>query len=87
MEWSYWKVVIRYGHVGINKEVSVARYLVTPPHATAMDVINIAESMPGTKHKAAVSLVKIDVKEYLEGKREEQKNFFLQRLFSRSKAQ
>lgn len=87
MGWAYWKVVIQYGHVGKRKEVSVARYLVTPQQSTAIDVMKIVEDMPGTKNRATVYLVKVDVKEYLEGKRAEQENFFLQRLFEGSKAE
>lgn len=87
MEWIYWKAVMRYGHVGNGKEVSIARYLVMPSHASAFDVMKMAEEMPGTKNRAVISVIKVEVEEYLEGKRLEKENFFLQRLFDQNKAQ
>lgn len=87
MEWTYWKVVMRYGHVGKGKEVSVARYLVTPSHATTIEVMDIIEEMPGTKNRAMLSIVKIEMDEYLEGMRKEKENFFLQSLFHHQRAQ
>lgn len=87
MEWTYWKVVMRYGHVGKGKEVSVARYLVTPSHATTIEVMDIIEEMPGTKNRAMLSILKIEMDEYLEGRRKEKENFFLQSLFNHQKAQ
>lgn len=87
MEWSYWKAVVRYGHVGKRKEISVARYLVMPEHLTMIDVMNVINEMPGTKNRAVLSLRKVDVAEYLEGLREEKENFFLQRLFEGKQAQ
>lgn len=87
MEWTYWKAVMRYGHVGKGKEVSVARYLVTPAHATMIDVMDLIEEMPGTKNRAMLSIIKIGMEEYLEGVRLEKENFFLQRLFGEQKAQ
>jgi hypothetical protein len=82
MEWSYWKVVLKYGHVGKGKEVSVARFLAVPSHFTLLEVKDIAENMPGTKHRAATSIIRIDQYSYLIGKREETENFFLQKLNS-----
>ncbi|WP_236639506.1 hypothetical protein [Exiguobacterium sp. SH5S4] len=49
MNWTYWKVVIWYRHVGKGKEVSVARYLVAPETATSIDMMNQINTMPGTK--------------------------------------
>lgn len=86
MEWTYWKAVMRYGHVGTGKEVSVARYLVTPSHATTIDVMDLIEEMPGTKKRAMLSIVRVEMEEYLEGVRLEKENFFLQRLFEQRKA-
>ncbi|MEH7312272.1 hypothetical protein [Priestia megaterium] len=83
MEWIYWKVVMRYGHVGRQKEVSVARYLVTPSNMTIIDVLNIAEDMPGTKNRATISVCKVDLMEYLAGKREEKENLFLRQLINK----
>lgn len=87
MEWIYWKAVMRYGHVGSRKEVSVARYLVTPSHATTIDVMGLIEGMPGTKNRAMLSIDRVGMEEYREGVRLEKENFFLQRLFSQRKAQ
>lgn len=87
MEWTYWKAVMRYGHVGKRKEVSVARYLVTTSHATTIDVMDLIEEMPGTKNRAMLSIVRVEMEEYLEGIRLEKENFFLQRLFEQRKAQ
>ena len=78
MGWSYWKVVMRYGHIGKGNEVSVARYLVTPPNATTIDVMDLIEEMPGTKSRAMLSIMKIEMEEYLEGVRLKRENFFLQ---------
>ncbi|MDE0564881.1 hypothetical protein ON063_14725 [Exiguobacterium sp. B2(2022)] len=87
MEWSYWKAVVRYGHVGKKKEISVARYLVMSEHSTMIDVMRVIDEMPGTKKRAVLSLRKIDVIEYIEGRRAEKENFFLQRLFDGKQAQ
>lgn len=87
VNWSYWKAVVRYGHVGKRKEISVARYLVMPEHSTMIAVMNVIDEMPGTKKHAVVSLRKINSIEYLEGLREEKENFFLQRLFEGKQAQ
>ncbi|MBR2076367.1 MAG: hypothetical protein IKG65_03925 [Exiguobacterium sp.] len=87
MEWSYWKAVVRYGHVGKRKEISVARYLVMPEYSTMIDVMNVIDQMPGTKNRAMISLRRVDVLEYLEGIRDEKENFFLQRLFEGKQAQ
>ncbi|TCI75905.1 hypothetical protein EVJ20_13090 [Exiguobacterium sp. SH0S1] len=85
--WSYWRAVIRYGHVGKRKEISVARYLVMPEDSTMVDAMTLIDEMPGTKNRAVVSLRKIDALEYLEGRRSEKENFFLQRLFEGKLAQ
>ncbi|WP_251138229.1 hypothetical protein [Exiguobacterium sp. s191] len=86
LEWSYWKAVIRYGHVGMRNEVSVARYLVMPGDATTIDVISLIEEMPGTKNRAMVSIRKIEHLAYLTGIRSEKEDFFLQSLFDGQKA-
>lgn len=86
-EWSYWKAVVRYGHVGKGKEISVARYLVMPGGSTTVDVMVVIAEMPGTKKRSIGSIRKIDHLEYLEGLRAEKENFFLQRLFDGRQAQ
>lgn len=87
VEWSYWKAVVRYGHVGKGKEISVARYLVMPGGSTTVDVMAVIAEMPGTKKRSVGSIRKIDHLEYLEGLRAEKENFFLQRLFDGRQAQ
>lgn len=87
MEFTYWKVVIRYGHVGKRNEISVARHLVTAINTTTIDVMNLVETMPGTKNRALVSIKEIALYEYLQGVREEKENFYLQRLFGNKKAE
>lgn len=49
--------------------------------------MNVINEMPGTKNRAVLSLRKVDVIEYLEGRRAEKENFFLQRLFDGQQAQ
>ena len=86
LEWSYWKAVIRYGHVGMRNEVSAARYLVMPGDATTIDVMSLIEEMPGPKNRAMVSIRKIEHLAYLKGIRSEKEDFFLQSLFDGQKA-
>lgn len=87
MEFTYWKVVVRYGHVGKRNEISVARHLVTGSNATPIDLMNLVEEMPGTKNRALVSVKKIELYEYLQGVREEKENYYLQRLFGNKRAE
>lgn len=87
MGWSYWKVVMRYGHVGKGREISVARFLMVRDNHTSIDVMEIAEQMPGTKNRAMLSVHQIQLEEYLQGKRLEHENFYLQRLFENKQAQ
>lgn len=87
MGWTYWKVVMRYGHVGKGREISVARFLMVPDTYTTIDVMNMAEQMPGTKNRATLSVNKVELEHYLQGKRAEKENFFLQRLFENKQAQ
>ncbi|WP_142828594.1 hypothetical protein [Planococcus soli] len=87
MEWNYWKVVLRYGHVGHRREVRVARHIAAPSHFSSVDVMDLIKEMPGTKRRAMLSIVKIEMEEYLEGMRLEKENFFLQQLFDQRKAQ
>ncbi|WP_019413251.1 hypothetical protein [Paenisporosarcina sp. TG20] len=80
MEWSYWKVILKYGHVGFRKEVSVARHLVMPGEYTLLDVIKLAQHMPGVKARGILSARRITVEDYLIGHRKEAENFYLQQL-------
>ncbi|WP_017380567.1 hypothetical protein [Paenisporosarcina sp. TG-14] len=82
MEWSYWKVILKYGHVGIRNEVSVARHLTMPVEYTLLEVMHKAQNMPGVKAKGILSARRISIDEYLIGHREEAENFYLQRLMT-----
>jgi len=82
MEWSYWKVVCKYGHVGIGKEVSVARHLRLPLGTTLLDVLEVAENMPGVKNKGIYLGKKITFDEFSVGRQDEEQNFYLNNLKS-----
>lgn len=82
MEWSYWKVVCRYGHVKMRKEVSVARHLRMPVNATVVDVLDIVINMPGVKHRGLVNAKRITLDEFSVGRLSEEENFYLQKLRS-----
>lgn len=70
LEQSYWKVVLRYGHVGQRKEVYVARYLAFNEEVSLLDVCECAKEMPGVKHSKLVSFAKkINYSEYLKDKK------------------
>jgi hypothetical protein len=58
-----------------------------PVEMTIIDAMSLAEGMPGTKNRTVVSLKKIDLIEYLEGKRLETENFFLKQMYDKYKAQ
>ena len=86
MEFKFWKAVIRYGHVGYRNEVSVARYLVFDSESNITDVMTEVNNMPGTKNKCIVSLNQITKEEYLNGKKMELEDFYLQNMFEKSTA-
>ncbi|AQQ52346.1 hypothetical protein [Planococcus lenghuensis] len=86
MEWSYWKIVCKYGHVGIRKEVSVARHLQLPAHCTLLDACKVAGEMPGVKNNGVFSGRQISLEEFLQGHREEAENLYLQKLKSHRNA-
>ena len=80
MEWKYWKVVLRYGHVGKRNDVSVARFLVTEASFNSIMVMDLASEMPGVKSKGVISIQEVTQENYIVGKREEVENLFLQKL-------
>ncbi len=82
VEWKYWKVVLRYGHVGKRKDVTVARYLVTPAHYNLVMVMDIGKEMPGVKCGGVIGLTEVGAEEYLAGKRKEKESFYLQKLLN-----
>ena len=80
---SYWKVILRYGHVGQRNSVEVARYLAFNEGITLPDVCSFASQMPGVKNSRPISYAKkVDYSEYLIGKEAEVSNLFLQKLIS-----
>lgn len=80
---SYWKVVLRYGHVGCRNEVFVARYLGFNEEVTLLDVYDIAKNMPGVKSARGVnSIKKVNHTEFCAGKEMEESNFYLQKLMT-----
>lgn len=80
MELIYWKVVLRYGHVGKRNAVTVARYLVTPHFVTIVKVSDFARTMPGVKSNGVVSITQVNEREFTAGKIEESENFYVQNL-------
>ncbi|MFE1246076.1 hypothetical protein ACFW35_18360 [Fictibacillus sp. NPDC058756] len=80
MKWKYWKVVLRYGHVGRKNEVSVARFLITEVFYNPIMVMDLASEMPGVKCNGISQVNEIYQEEYLIGKRKEVENFYLQKL-------
>lgn len=80
---SYWKVILRYGHVGQRNSVEVARYLAFDAEVTLPDVCFFASQMPGVKNSRPISYArKVVYSEYLVGKEREGSNLFLQKLMS-----
>lgn len=78
---SYWKVILRYGHVGHHKSIEVARYLAFDEGVDLAEVCSFASLMPGVKSARSVSYAKkVDYSEYCLGKEQEESNFFLQQL-------
>lgn len=80
MKRKYWRVVCRYGHVGIGKEVSVARHIETSFEANCIDVYKLAATMPGVKSRGVMSVEPITLAAYSTGKESERSNFYLERL-------
>lgn len=85
MNEKYWKAVVRYGHVGLGKEVSVARFISTGPETSILDVYTLVENMPGVKARGVGSLVGITRDAYRAGKVSEHSNAYLQKLMTHKK--
>lgn len=80
---SYWKVILRYGHIGQRNSVEVARYLAFDEEITLPDVCFFASQMPDVKNTRPISYArKIDHSEYFLGKEGEASNLFLKKLMS-----
>ncbi|OMP66451.1 hypothetical protein [Domibacillus epiphyticus] len=80
MGWKYWRVVLKYGHVGKRNEISVARFLVTESIYTPVMVMEQAANMPGVKHNGVSSVKEVSLDEFITGKRTEQENFYLRKM-------
>jgi hypothetical protein len=78
----YWKVTVRYGHVGKRKEVSIARYIETKFNENILDVVDLVSEMPGVKSRGVQSVHPIGPIEYEVGKLLEKDNFYLQKLMT-----
>src|SRR5699024_1956043 len=82
---NYWKVVCRYGHAGVSKEVSVSRYLKTNGEWNVRDVLAFISKMPGVKRGSnllnpIIKAEAINEEVYKEGVKKEKQNMYLQRL-------
>ncbi|RHW35045.1 hypothetical protein [Oceanobacillus profundus] len=83
----YWRVICRYGHVGKRNEVSVSRYLQTESTCNLIDVLAIVSEMPGVKKgnnivHSVIKAERINREQYENGKEEEGKNLYLQKLMA-----
>jgi len=78
----YWRVVVKYGHLGFYKEISVARYLQTNKNFTIVDVWELAIRMPGVKNRGVRKVEPIELLTCLQGKKKEKENFYLQKLMN-----
>ena len=76
----YWRAVCRYGHVGRQREVSVARFLVTDAASNIMDVYSLVKDMPGIKARGIIHLKIINREAYEQGKKQEETNLYLRKL-------
>ena len=82
----YWRVVLRYGHVGTGREISVARHLETGLDFRCIDVMNLAKEMPGVKANGVREVRQITEEQWLAGKEAEEYNFYLQQLKNHRRA-
>lgn len=78
----YWKVVVKYGHVGRRNEVSVPRFIQTNSEQTILDVYRIAGGMPGVKNRGVYCVEPIDELKYVDGKKREEENLYIQKLIN-----
>ena len=85
MNEKYWKAVVRYGHVGLGKEVSVARFISTGLEVSILDVYILVENMPGVKVRGVGSIVGKTRDAYRAGKVSERSNAYLQKLMNHKK--
>lgn len=76
----FWKVILRYGHVGQFNEVSVARYLAFPTNYSIMDVYDHVKEMPGVKDNGVIGAKQVSFTEFKEGRQGEDQDFYLRKL-------
>lgn len=82
MGWTYWRIVCNYGHVGLKKEVSVARYLRLAADSNLLDAYEVAKNMPGVKNNGVFSGRRVSFDDYVNGYQMERDNFYLKNLKS-----
>jgi len=80
MDLIYWRVVLRYGHVGHGNSIAVARHIVMPSDVTIIEVNHFVQTMPGVKSNGVLSLEQIDEATFLKEKEVEDDNFYIQNL-------
>ena len=78
----YWKAIVRYGHLGVGREVSVARYICTESSKNIIDAYAILNQMPGSKSRAVQEIIEITFEIYCSGKHDEAECFYLQSLMN-----
>lgn len=83
--YTYWQAKLKYGHVGMGKEITVSRYIQMPEDATIIDVWDLVTTMPGVKNNGVRSLKPIDEITYYRGKKLEDNNYYIQKLKSHKK--
>ena len=78
----YFKVNLNYGHQGAAKRHESNRYLQMSSNANFVDVMDVAQRMPGVKKgiKACNEIVEISRREYLRGKNRKENDIFIQQL-------
>lgn len=81
----YWQAIVRYGHLGKGREVSVARFIITKSNENILDAFIILESMSGTKTRAVQHIFEINSETYLRGKSSEKENFYFKNLMTYKK--
>ena len=82
LENNYWRVVLRYCHVGLKRDVAVARYIDSGIITNSIQIMDLAKEMPGVKHRGVLSISKINSEAYQSGKTEETNNFYLLKMFN-----
>ncbi|GLC31161.1 hypothetical protein [Clostridium omnivorum] len=82
MKGNFYKVLLRYGHLGTGKDIIVARYLDCENTMKITDVFNLVAGMPGVKSNGVLEVAPISYEKYRRGKAEEKENFYLKKLMT-----